>query len=148
MPMKTVAPASLQAGDEIRVLAISRSLGGLLKLGPFTDADVEFAKAQLAAMGLRVSFGRHVMECNEHLTIPVCLRIEDLHAAFSDPSVKGVLAVTGGIGAIQILDQLDYGLIASHPKVLCGYSDIAYVSNAILAKRGWSRTTAPTLALS
>lgn len=107
-----------------------------MKSGPFTDADAEFAKAQLTAMGLRVTFGRHVMECNEHLTAPISSRVEDLHAAFIDPSVKGVLAVTGGIGAIQILDQLDYGLIASHPKVLCGYSDIAHVSNAILAKTG------------
>jgi muramoyltetrapeptide carboxypeptidase LdcA involved in peptidoglycan recycling len=85
---------------------------------------------------LTVSFGRWVRECNAHLTASPGHRLEDFHEAITDPSVKAILAVVGGIGAIQLLDGLDYDLIAVHPKVLCGYSDIAYLCNAICARAG------------
>ena len=58
----------------------------------------------------RVSFGRHVMETNAHLTISAESRLEDLRDALTDASVKGILAVTGGSGAVQILNRLDFGL--------------------------------------
>lgn len=85
-------------------------------------------------MGLKVSFGRHVRECNAHLTASIEHRLEDLHAAVADPAVKAILAVTGGVGAIQMLDSIDYKLFAKNPKIICGYSDIAYFCNAILAR--------------
>jgi muramoyltetrapeptide carboxypeptidase LdcA involved in peptidoglycan recycling len=87
-------------------------------------------------MGLKVSFGRWVRECSEHLTASPDHRLEDAHAAFADPSVKAVLAVSGGIGALQILDGFDYALVAAHPKILCGYSDVSYLANAIFTRSG------------
>jgi muramoyltetrapeptide carboxypeptidase LdcA involved in peptidoglycan recycling len=44
--------------------------------------------------------------------------------------------VVGGIGATQILDGIDYHEIAAHPKIICGYSDIGHICNAILARTG------------
>jgi muramoyltetrapeptide carboxypeptidase LdcA involved in peptidoglycan recycling len=129
-------PPKLKAGDEIRVLALSRSLGGVMQPGGFTDRDVEFATRRLETFGLTVSFGRWVRECNAHLTASPQYRLEDFHEAIANPSVKAILAVSGGVGAIQLLDGLDYDLIAAHPKILCGYSDIAYLCNAIYARAG------------
>lgn len=104
--------------------------------GGFTERDVEFAASRLEALGLTVSFGRWVRECNEHLTATPQHRLEDVHEAMTNPAVKAILAVSGGVGAIQLLDGLDYDLIAAHPKILCGYSDIAYLCNAICARAG------------
>jgi len=129
-------PSKLKTGDEIRVLALSRSLGGVMQPGGFTEEDVAFAVGRLEEMGLKVSFGRWVRECNAHLTASPEHRLEDIHEAFANPAVKAILAVSGGIGAIQILDGLNYELIAAHPKILCGYSDVAYPANAILARAG------------
>jgi muramoyltetrapeptide carboxypeptidase len=129
-------PSKLKTGDEIRVLALSRSLGGVMQPGGFTEEDVTFAISCLESMGLKVTFGRWVRECNAHLTASPEHRLEDIHAAFVDPSVKAILAVSGGIGAIQIVDGLDYKLIAAHPKIVCGYSDVAYLANAIFARAG------------
>jgi len=117
----------LKRGDEIRVLALSRSLGGLVRYNGVAVADIAFARGRLESMGLRVAFGRHVMECNDHLTAPTASRLDDLHEAVADPSVAGILAVSGGVGAIQLLDRIDYDLLARSPKILCGYSDIAYL---------------------
>jgi muramoyltetrapeptide carboxypeptidase LdcA involved in peptidoglycan recycling len=137
------APPKLRAGDELRVLALSRSLGGVMQPGGFTEADVQFAVQRLESLGLRVTFGQWVRECNEHLTASPEHRLADLQAAFADPAVKAILAVTGGIGAIQLLDRLDYELIAGHPKILCGYSDIAYFNNALAARAGVSTYYGP-----
>lgn len=132
----TIIPEKFQTGDQIRVLALSRSLGGLKQYPGFTDADIEFGRNRVEALGLRVTFGQHVMEGNAHLTTSVESRLEDLRAALTDPSVKGILSVSGGMGAIQLVDQLDYDLIAAHPKVFSGYSDNGFLWNAIYARTG------------
>jgi len=129
-------PPKLKAGDEIRVLALSRSLGGAMQLYGVTEGDVQFATRRLESLGLRVSFGRWARECNAHLTASPQHRLEDFHEAIADPSVKAMLAVVGGIGATQILDGIHYNEIKAHPKIICGYSDIGHLCNAILARAG------------
>jgi muramoyltetrapeptide carboxypeptidase len=136
MKRTVIVPDKLRTGDEIRVLAISRSIGGLKQYPGISDADVDFARAALETLGLRVSFGRHVMENDGNLTTTVAARLEDWYDALADPKVKGIMAVTGGIGAIQLLDALDFARVAAHPKILCGYSDITFLCNAILARTG------------
>jgi muramoyltetrapeptide carboxypeptidase len=129
-------PPRLSPGDEIRVLALSRSLAGVMQQGGFTEQDVRFATSRLESLGLRVTFGRWVQECNDHLNASEQHRLEDFHEALSTPSVKAILAVSGGVGAIQLLESLPYKLIAANPKIFCGYSDIAYLCNGIWARAG------------
>lgn len=129
-------PRKLQRGDQIRVLALSRSLGGVLKSSKLSETDIDFATNRLESLGLRVSFGEHAFECNEHLTAPIEARLDDLRAALNDVSVRGIMAVTGGIGAVQLLEGLDFNLFKSYPKILCGYSDMAYLCNAVYARAG------------
>lgn len=131
-----VSPPRLNAGDEIRVLALSRSLAGAMRQGGLTDRDVEFATGRLESLGLKVSFGRFVRECNAHLTASPQHRLEDFHDAIAEPKVKAILAVTGGASAIQILDGIDYKVVTPHPKILCGYSDVSYLCNALYARAG------------
>lgn len=144
--MKAIYPPCLRPGDEIRVLGLSRSLRGIMSYQPISDEDVAFAQARLEALQLKVSFGRHVMECNEHLLASPKQRLSDLHEAVADPAVKAILAVAGGAGALQLLDGIDYELIQAHPKVFCGYSDCAYIFNAILARAGLMTYYGPNFA--
>lgn len=60
----------------------------------------------------------------------------DLHAAFADPAVDAILTVIGGFNASQLLTGIDYSLVAAHPKVLCGFSDVTVWSNALYAGAG------------
>lgn len=133
-PPARIVPDKLRAGDEVRVLALSRSLGGLKQYPGISDADIEFGRKRVESLGLRVSFGRHVMETNAHLTISVEARLEDLYDALNDAAVKGILAVSGGIGAIQLLNRLDFERFAAHPRILCGYSDIGFLCNALFTR--------------
>ncbi len=125
-----VVPPKLQPGSSVRVIAPSRSLA-------IIPAEArEEAGRKLSALGLRVSFGEHVEECDDFVSSPVAARLADLHAAFEDPGVDGILTVIGGHNANQLLAGIDYGLIAAHPKVLCGFSDITALSSALYATTG------------
>jgi muramoyltetrapeptide carboxypeptidase len=50
-------------------------------------------------------------------------RVADLHAAFEDPSIDGILCTRGGWGSAELLPLLDRDLILANPKVFVGYSD-------------------------
>jgi muramoyltetrapeptide carboxypeptidase len=51
-------------------------------------------------------------------------RLADLHAAFADPEINAVWCVRGGWGSPRLLGRLNLDLIAAHPKVFVGFSDI------------------------
>ena len=50
-------------------------------------------------------------------------RLADLHAAFADRSIEGVLCTRGGWGSAELLPLLNRALIRANPKVFVGYSD-------------------------
>ena len=50
-------------------------------------------------------------------------RVADLHAAFADTSVDGILCTRGGWGSAELLPLLDAALVRANPKVFVGYSD-------------------------
>jgi muramoyltetrapeptide carboxypeptidase len=50
-------------------------------------------------------------------------RLDDLHAAFADESIDGIVCTRGGWGSAELLPQLDADLIRANPKVFVGYSD-------------------------
>lgn len=87
-------------------------------------------------LGFTVSYGAHVDERDRYDSSSVESRLADLHAAFADPAVDGVLTVIGGFSSNELLPLIDYDLIAENPKVLCGYSDITALQNALLARSG------------
>ncbi|MFC3749812.1 S66 peptidase family protein [Paenibacillus sp. GCM10012306] len=123
-------PEKLQPGDEIRIISPSRSLSLI------APEQREEAKQQLERLGFTVSFSKHALEADEFVSSSIESRVADLHEAFLDPNVKGILTTIGGFNANQLLRYLDYSLIGAHPKRLCGYSDITALSNAIYAKTG------------
>jgi muramoyltetrapeptide carboxypeptidase LdcA involved in peptidoglycan recycling len=125
-----VVPPKLRPGSSVRVIAPSRSLA---IIGSDTRAE---ADRKLAALGLKISFGEHVGDCDDFSSSPAAARLADLHAAFADPEVGGILTVIGGFNANQLLTGIDYSLVAAQPKVLCGFSDITALSNALYARTG------------
>lgn len=118
----------LQRGDHIRVVSPSRSLAMI------AAEQRPLSAARLAQLGLTVSFSAHAEETDEWNSSPIASRVADLHDAFSDPGVNGILTTIGGYNSNQLLRYLDYDLIRANPKVFCGYSDITALATAIYAK--------------
>lgn len=125
-----IIPNKLKPGDEIRVIAPARSLSLL------NEETKSIATKRLEDLGFRVTFGQHVDEIDDFKSSSVQSRIDDLHAAFLDENVKGILTVIGGFNSNQLFDYIDWELIKNNPKVFCGFSDITAMGNAVYAKTG------------
>jgi len=131
MEPQPVVPAKLRRGDTVRVVAPSRSRALV------TEHDhTDLVNARFDALGLRLTCGAHVDERDDFDSSSIASRVADLHDAFADPEVDAVLTVIGGFNSNELLPHLDWELIAAHPKVFCGYSDITALQNAILARTG------------
>jgi muramoyltetrapeptide carboxypeptidase len=50
-------------------------------------------------------------------------RLDDLHSAFADKSIDGIVCTRGGWGSAELLPHLDVDLIRANAKVFVGYSD-------------------------
>lgn len=124
-------PSKLKVGDEVRVIAPSRTMQIL------GEDCKELATKRLEELGLKVTFGKYVYESDEdYMCTSIEHRVEDLNDAFRDKNVKAILTVIGGFNSNQILRYIDYDAIKENPKIFCGFSDITALSNAIYAKTG------------
>ena len=122
--------AKLKEGDGVRVVSPATTLDFI------PEDQRETARERLTSLGLRCSFSGNAELRDRFESSPVDARVSDLHEAFADPSVKGMLTTLGGYNSNQLLDYLDYDLIRANPKLFCGYSDITALSNAIHARTG------------
>ncbi len=123
-------PRKLSRGDVIRVVAPSCSMSLI------GERERALAEKRLTDLGLSVSYGKNVEESDLFGSSSIESRVQDLHDAFADPKIAGILTVIGGHNVNQILSYLDYELISRFPKPLCGFSDITALGNAIFAKTG------------
>jgi muramoyltetrapeptide carboxypeptidase len=79
---------------------------------------------RLHALGYRTMAGTHALDSGPlYYAGTREQRLGDLHAAFADASVDGIVCARGGWGSAELLPYLDRGLIRANPKVFVGYSD-------------------------
>lgn len=71
------------------------------------------------------------------------VKARDIHRAFADDEVDGVICVRGGSGAGRLLRLLDADLISRHPKPFIGYSDITILHCFIARECGFVTFHAP-----
>lgn len=128
--MNKIYPERLKVGDEIRIIAPSRSMAILNK------EIINIANNRFQELGLKLSFGKHIYESDDFNSLSIESRLDDLHLAFSDKNVKAIITVIGGFNSNQLLKYIDWKLIKNNPKIFLGYSDITALNNAIFAKTG------------
>ena len=79
----------------------------------------------LEQMGFRTKVFPHALDHGPlNYAGSVADRVADLHAAFADAEVDGILCTRGGWGAAELLPHLDAALIRANAKPFLGYSDI------------------------
>ncbi|WP_371774977.1 S66 peptidase family protein [Streptomyces sp. NBC_01438] len=107
-------PAKPRPGDRVAVVSPASGLPGILPL-PY----------ELGLRRLREEFGLEPVEypSTRKMGSTPQERAADLHAAFSDPTVKAVIASIGGDDQITVLPHLDRELLRANPKPFFGYSD-------------------------
>ncbi|KAF1782359.1 Class I glutamine amidotransferase-like [Phytophthora cactorum] len=70
--------------------------------------------------------------CSAYSSTDAETRADELMQAFRDPDVKAIICTIGGFTSHEILEYLDFDVIAMHPKVFCGFSDITTLHLALL----------------
>lgn len=122
-----IKPRRLERGD--KVAAVSLSWGGPAAI----PHRYEAGKKQLQdEFGLVVVEMPHTLRDDDWLHRNPQARAEDLMAAFSDPTIKGIISTIGGSDSIRLLRYIDPGVIRSNPKVFMGYSDTTVTHLACL----------------
>lgn len=120
--MRSVYPQALQAGDTIAIISPAGATPCETTSGK-PDAFSQGAE-RLEAEGFRVKIMPNAKNKRLYLAGTDAERLADLHAAFEDPVVKGILCARGGYGCMRLLPDLDFKVISDNPKVLIGFSDI------------------------
>ena len=90
----------------------------------------------LQTLGFKVREAPHLRARYGHFAGTDAQRAGDVNAMFADPTVHGILAMTGGSGGGRILPLIDYAAIRRNPKFLGGSSDLTALINAVNAKTG------------
>lgn len=122
----------------ILVCTLSRSLGMIC------EENIELAKTKLEQIGYNVEFSKNSNCTDSFISTSIKRRIMDFHDALRNNNIDIILSVLGGYNCNQLLNYIDYDLIKKNPKIICGYSDITVILNAIYAKTGIITYLGPT----
>ena len=94
----------------------------------------------IESKGYKIKFGKTFTLENGYLAGTDEERANDLNEMFKDETVKAIICMRGGYGASRMVDLVDYALIKDNPKIICGFSDITVLLNAI-----YKKTDMPTI---
>lgn len=136
-----IKPKRLQPGD--RVATVSPSWGGA------GDPEIRWryeqgVKRLKEVFGLEVIAMPNSLKGTDYLYKHPKARAEDLMTAFTDDSIKGIIANIGGEDSIRLLPYIDFDVIHKHPKIFMGYSDVT-VSHLFCHKAGISSFYGPAI---
>lgn len=97
----------------------------LIAPSSFTAQDtVDTGIRGLESLGVEVHYTEPLQSPQRYLAGSREQRLAQLHAAYADPDTQAVWAVRGGYGAAQLIDGIDWSLLANRPKPLIGFSDV------------------------
>ncbi len=96
------------------------------------DLGIEYLRSR----GYLVKEGPNLRGKHKYLSGYGPEQIADIHWAFQDDEVDLIMCSRGGYGTPRFLDDLDYELIAQHPKFFIGYSDITALQCAFAVETG------------
>lgn len=117
-----IMPEQLKPNDMVGLVCPS---------SPVSGERVLACKAFVESMGYQVKIGKACFESlHGYLAGSAQNRARDLNLMFADPNIKAILCIRGGYGSSQIMDLLDYDMIARNPKIFVGYSDITNLNVA------------------
>lgn len=108
-------PKALKTGDTLGIAAPA---------SPFDRKSFDAGLRVLESMGFQLEIPAGLFEKRGYLAGTDRQRAEQLTRLFADPDIDGIICARGGYGAMRILPLLESDVLANHPKVFVGFSDI------------------------
>jgi len=116
-----IIPPFLKPGDKFAIISPS---------GTVLSERVDGAVRAIEKWGFEPVLGRHCRD--QYLaygvvshSAPSNHRFSDLWEVLNNPQVRAILCSRGGYGAVQLLENIDLGMLSRDPKWLIGFSDIS-----------------------
>lgn len=125
--------------NKIGIVALSCQVKDELR-----NNSIKEAYRFLSEKGIKIIYGESTNFANQFVATAES-RINDIHNFFADPSIDLIMNITGGYNFNEILEFLDYELIAQNPKYFVGYSDVTSINLAMLTKSGIKTINGPML---
>ena len=136
---------SIEAGSLKKGKALKKGdcIGIVAPASYIENNDFNQAVMFLRSLGYKVKVADSCIQTDRSVVEGDEQRAEALNEMFLDDSVDAILCLRGGYGCSRILDYLDYEMIAEHPKLLMGYSDITALHVALMEKCGIATVHGP-----
>ena len=125
-----IKPNKLNLGDTIGVVAPSNPIIGE------NIEEIEKAKKIIEDKGFKIKFSKNLFSNSNGYSATAKEKADDINDMFLDKNIKMIWCAKGGENSNSILDYLDYNNIRNNPKIICGYSDITSITNAIYKRTG------------
>jgi muramoyltetrapeptide carboxypeptidase len=141
LKLDPLKPSRLKPGDTLAIISPSAPTPVVAgQPDPF-----ESGTQLLTSLGFNVKIMPHARRAEHYLAGSDNERLSDLHAAFEDPAIHGILCARGGYGAARLLDNINFNLIAENPKLFIGFSDITVLQLAFWKETGLTSFYGPML---
>lgn len=134
---KLVKPRALKPKDRVALLCPASR--------PHNPAVIDFSKKVVEEMGFIPVAGEHVLSMHGYMAGTDSERIADFNAAIHDDTISAIFCLTGGFGALRIIDRIDFDGLAKKPKLIVGSDDNCHLMLAALAKIGLVSLHGPNL---
>ncbi len=118
MKSKMIQAPYLKSGDQIYILSTARKI---------SKEELQPAIQEFESWGLKVVLGESIEAEENQLAGSDEVRLKDINKAIHDDQVKAIICARGGYGTVRIVDGIDWEQLKSHPKWICGYSDVTTI---------------------
>lgn len=142
--MTTRPSHTLKPHIAVPVLPSEGIIGVIAPAGP-APLDIDTAAKWMRGRGYSLKVFPGVFEKDGYLAGSDDVRLNDLHAAFSDRDVDAIICLRGGYGTPRLLDRIDFQLLRDNAKPFIGYSDITALHLAISRYCGFVTFHGPLL---
>ena len=108
-------PPALQPGDTVGIIA------------PASDIKADLLQrgcATLERLGYRPFYFDSILERDLYFAGGRERRLRELHDMFEREEVRAILCARGGYGCNYLLPGIELEVVAGHPKIFMGYSDV------------------------
>lgn len=124
---KIIRPAALRPGDKIALVAPASS---------FSREAFLAGCNRLRQMGFEPVYSQDIFDRDIYFAGSAERRAREFQEFWRRDDIAALICVRGGYGSNYLLEKLDYGMIAAHPKILLGSSDITSLLTAIHDRTG------------
>jgi muramoyltetrapeptide carboxypeptidase len=125
-----IIPEALKRGDTIGICSPSSPIAALC------PRRFQRGITELEKMGFKVVVAKNALNNDGYMAGTIEERVADLNELFSNKEVKAIITTIGGTCSHQLLEEIDYSIISSNPKIFMGYSDITALHAAFVKKAG------------